>query len=565
MKKNRKNYNVLFVAGALLLLGFIGCKKYDNPPPVYEDLVRTISLQRKVLIISIDGLTGSELQTVAPANISALQKSSKYSYNVPNSAVTTDAASWASILTGVDYNKHLISQNTFDKDLTATDGDFEGRVTSYRNVFDYITQFKNVKTALVTPWDPLRNYMKNADFSPVISTDLAVKDSTVNILNTQNLLGAMIVNFRDVAAAGANGGYLSTNNNYKDAIVKVDAYVGNILTALKARKNYANEDWQVIITTNHGGGSVDPKNGFLIAWHPSLKEKELKKIGFNTPRFNKTTINAVINNDNGLYNPGSNKDFTVQLQVKINDNSSWVGILSKSTNLLSNLNTGWIIILNNGGNWEVDFGGQAYGGLYRNVVSNTKINNKVWHTLTFTVKTEGTKRIAWIYTDGVDPVSRDITASINLSTTEPLKLGYKNKDNNATRLDFYAADMQYFNVALDEATIKANLDLKDITKHPYYDNLIGYWPIDDGGGSLIMNTAPGGVNFSMNGGALWTALGNDIPVSRTPQEVVDEISIIPTTTDIAALALYWLKIPINADWGLDGNPWISKFEIEFLK
>ncbi|WP_316749338.1 alkaline phosphatase family protein [Pedobacter gandavensis] len=564
MNKNRKKYDILFLAGALLLLGFMGCKKYANPAPVYEELVRTTTLQRKVLVISIDGLTGTELQAVAPANISALQKSSKYSYNVLTSSVATDAGSWASILTGVGYTKHLISQNTFDKDLTAGSGDFEGSITSYRNVFDYITQFKNVKTALVTPWDPLRNYLKNTDFSPVITTDLAVKDSTINILNTQNSLGAMIVNFRDVEAAGANGGYLSTNNNYKDAIVKADAYVGNILTALKARKNYANEDWLVILTTNHGGSSLDPKNGFFIASNPGFKEKELKKTGFNTILFKGTDVIAEVPNDNGLYNAGSTQDFTVQMQVKFNGQTSYPGFLSKSTDVLGTTGTGWV--LRQGGNsYLCVVGGSANGGAGTNEFTGGIAADGSWHTIAITVKYGNTStRTLTTWLDGVAVTTTNISAKGNLSTQEKLTLGYRSVYGVNTALNFQAADLCYFNVALDAATLLANKGLKDMKQHPNYVNLTGYWPIDEGGEGLIANKAPGGYNMVLKGSYKWIAMGTDVPASVAVDPNATDKSIIVANYSIGANILYWMNIKNLASFGIDGDPFLNQFESEFL-
>jgi hypothetical protein len=54
-------------------------------------------------VISIDGLTGTELQTVAPTNITTLQKNAKYSYNTLKTA--SDAAGWVSMLTGTSFVK----------------------------------------------------------------------------------------------------------------------------------------------------------------------------------------------------------------------------------------------------------------------------------------------------------------------------------------------------------------------------------------------------------------------------------------------------------------------------
>ncbi|RYG18050.1 MAG: hypothetical protein EOO07_09825, partial [Chitinophagaceae bacterium] len=344
----------IFPLALLMGMVYTGCKKYENPDPIFEEFKPTVNTQRKVLIISIDGLTGSELRSIAPANIEALRKSSKYSFDVLRGQVSNDVASWATMITGVSYSKHLIKENTFQP--TPKENSHESPAV-FRNSFDYVLQYKSVKTAMVTPWRELRNYVKVVDFAPVVSTDVAVKDSAVNIINTSTPLGTMIVNFRDVQAAGANGGFLATNTVFKNAVLKADEYVGNLVTALKARKNYSTENWLIIVTTNHGGSNDDPKPGFIIASNSSLKEQEVKKSGFNTVNFKTAAVVAAVPDDNGLYSFGDNKDFSVQMQTKFNKTSIYPQFLGKST---ANY-TGWFWMQENN-SWNLEFGGVNNGG-----------------------------------------------------------------------------------------------------------------------------------------------------------------------------------------------------------
>lgn len=564
----RTNYKIkiLFAGVFALAVGALSCKKYDNPPPVFEELKPVNNVQRKVLVISIDGATGSEVKTIAPTNITDLQKTAKYSYDVQKSGVGTDAASWASMATGVSYAKHLIGTDNFER-LADPTGDDHAEVKSYRNVLDYITQFKAVKTAVVTPWDNLRNYLRNADFSPVVSTDLAVKDNAVSILNKEDNLGVMMVNFRDVEAAGANGGFLASNASYKDAVLKADEYVGNIVTALKARKNYAKEDWLIIVTTNHGGSSTNPQAGFLVASNVNIKSEEVKKRGFNTVLFNGTGIGAQVNNDNGLYDSGATKDFTVQMQAKFNVDTYYVGFLSKSTLINSSTQTGWMWFQTDSKKWNVSFGGSNNGsGIGRQEVgAGGVVFDGNWHTLTMTVKyVNSTTRTVTIYTDGNQNTSINISNHKSLSTPEKLTLGYK-QFSGGTGLNFQGADLLYFNTALDAATIKANIGLKDITQHPNYANLIGYWPNNEGTDAYVTNKAPGGYDMSLSGPFTWKAMGTDVPSSvlADPNAAGKSIALTPTT--VGANMLYWMNIKILADYGIDGSPFLNQFELEFLK
>jgi len=560
---------ILLVTSSLLSIGYMGCKKFDNPPPVFEELKQLKTVQRKVLVISIDGVTGSELKTIAPPKLEELKKTSKYNYDVLKGTMATDVASWASIVTGVGYSKHLINSDDF---LPTPKGNTHDVPTVYKNVLDYVLQYKAVKTSIVTPWTNLRNYLKIADFAPIVTTDLAVKDSTINLLNTQANLGAVIVNFKEVQAAGANGGYVASNATYKDAILKADGYVGDIMTALKARKSYANEDWLVIVTTNHGGSSVAPEGGFIIVNNPALISRELKKDGYAAPYFSTLTSRAEPSNgDKTLADVGLTGDLTVQMDTKFTASTSVYPLfLSKSSALPSTTVAGWAWG-HYGDQWNVTVGSGPNGGSGKLQINAPTAPGTNWRTLTMTIKTTvnasnvPTARVLKMYMDGNLEVSQDILARRSLSNTEVLRVGNRVGDIAAAISPFHGANLAYFNVALDDATVKANYNLKDITKHPNYANLLSFWPMSEGAESVLSNKVAGRPDLSLSGTYQWSNLQGLYPPGTTAQPATGGISVISTPSDITALMMYWMGIEIKPDFGIDGNPFLNKFEIEFVK
>jgi hypothetical protein len=556
--------------GIILVLGvFSGCKQYDNPPPVFEELKDLVGKQRKVLVISIDGVSGPTIRSTAPANIAALQKESKYSYGTLKTI--SDAGGWVSMLTGTGFVKHKISADNFERTIDDEHED-HGSVTSYRNVLDYITQYKAVRTAIVTPWTGLRNYVRNADYAPIVDSDLKVKDSTINLLNTVPSLSALFVNFRAAHEAGEQGGYAVSNTAYKDAITQSDQYIGEILAAMRARANFDKEDWLVIVTTNLGGGNDDAGNGFVLLNNPAFKEFELKKSGFNSVLFNPSTVYAEVPNDQGLYDAGATKDFTVQMDVRFNSSVSWPGFLSKSTNMSGSTFTGWLW-MQSGANWNVAFGGTQNGGTGKNQISSANgaipLNDGQWHTLTMVVKTTGgatpTARTMTAFVDGVQTITGSLLNNRSLTVTDGLRVGYKNVDNGGTGLSTYSANLAYFDKALDATTIANTHGLKDITQHPDYANLIGFWPMDEGTEGTFYNHAPGGYNMSLTGAYNWSSLGENFPPNTLPESSTSSLSIVTSASDIAALTLYWMNIEILGDFGFDGSAYLKNFEIEFLK
>lgn len=565
MRKYINTNKVFAFFGMALLLAstFTACKKYPNPAPYFEEYGELeVKSSRRILLISIDGTDGGELQKIAPTNIMSLIKTGKYSFNRGPELVSTQASTWASMLTGASSTKHGISDNSYRP--VSEPGKEHVAPAYFPNMVARILDIKpELKTAVITSDAALNKYLIEADHRVLAANDGVIKDSTLAILTNENP-NLVIASFKDVETAGAAEGYSASIPAYKAAIEKTDTYIGEMVAAIKKRKNYSTEDWLIIVTTNKAGTEANPKAGFIITSNPALKEGMLTKVGFNGMRFGKVGLVGTIKNDNGLYDAGKNKDFTVQVQMKFNVITTYPRFLSKGTPLVSDAVTGWTMLQNDGSTWAVIFGGKAAGGNGKRQLVGTSVAGGGWHTLTFTVKTVGATRIAAVFTDGIPGQTLDITNTIDLSSpTTPLSIGGV-EASTSSNSDFYAADLQYFNVALDPAVIKANVALKDVTQHPNYSNLVGYWPFDDGGGAVVANKAPIGFNLNIAGPSSWAALGNDIPVSRAPQ-TISGVSIVPTSPDVASLCLYWLKIPIKDEWKMDGNPWISNYEIEFLK
>ena len=543
---------------------YSSCKKYDNPPPVFEEIKDLTAAQRKVLVISIDGLSGEELKKNLPANISALQKNAKFSYNTLITA--SNAGGWVSMLTGTGFSKHKISDDNFERQQDESSDEHDDLVY-FRNVFDYVTQYKSVTTAMVTPWKNLRDYVKNVDYAPVVDTDKAVQDSAVSILSKVNNLGTLFVNFKDVEHAGESGGYFIENDKYKNAIVQSDTYIGNLLAAIKTRKNYEKEDWLIIVTSNHGGSADEPQNGFTIVYNPAFKEFELKKSGFNPVFYNTKTSRAVLTKDNGLYDAGETKSFTVQMDVKFNATpNGYSSFFSKSTNLSGQSITGWQWAYYPGGKWVVTVGGTLNGGSGKQETASVDAPGTTdWHTYTMTVDyVNSATRNLTTYMDGKKQNSINISARKSLSTTEAFRIGHRAGDNDVVT-PFYSANLAYFNTSLSEETIKSSFKLTDITKHPNYGNLIGFWPMDEGTEGTLFNTVPGGFNMDLSGGYVWANLNSLYAPGTEPKPVTSNFSIPSTASDIAALTLYWMNIDILADFNYDGKPYLKNFEIEFLK
>ncbi|TKC09411.1 hypothetical protein [Pedobacter frigoris] len=102
----------------------------------------------------------------------------------------------------------------------------------------------------------------------VLTSFSGKKDKKINIV----FIGDSITEGGALAhpETGHASNYRITTQMYMDSVKWADARVGRILTALKARSTYDNEDWLIVVSTDHGGdlghgGSSYPeRNAFII-------------------------------------------------------------------------------------------------------------------------------------------------------------------------------------------------------------------------------------------------------------------------------------------------------------
>ncbi|WP_300597417.1 alkaline phosphatase family protein [Niabella sp.] len=545
-----------------------GCKKYPSVPPVFEKQeLNADSVKRKVLVISIDGLPGNELKAATGLNnIATLLKTAKFSYAEARlSKPATDGASWASLLTGVIPATHGITDSSFEFNNTDP-ASSDGRVPYAMDIFRILNVNKpSYTSALVSPWANLARYVaRTATYSYGVLNDAVVKDSAVSLLKRDTSLSLLVVNFNEVALAGkAAGNYSLSNPAYKTALEKADGYIGNILQAMNARPGKSQEQWLVMITS--GPGAVaNPLPGFLICAYPSFTSQEVKKVGYSTVLFNDDTSTYAYVPNPQLYDAKFSDEFTVQVRTYNLNGVQYPGLLSKSTPKMKNDDLsikGWMWL--NVGSGNVNYEPNLGSGTKKYNSTNTgAFNVNEWHTYTMRVKiTSATNRNVSMFVDGNPKGSVFDIGNVDFSNpAEPLKLGYRRVDNFFAPMQFYASDLVYFNTALPDSIIKNYVNLADFSRHPYYKNLTGWWPLDDATGNVVYNYALTGSDMVLNGSFRWVKLDPNVPPGRTPAPPDATVSINAAVTDIAAHMKYWMNLKAMTV-GLS-NSWLSNFSAE---
>ena len=212
----------------------------------------------RVLIIGIDGLRAPALGAADTPNLDALIAEGCYTDQARTGVVTVSGPGWSSFLCGVWMDRHGVRDNTFKG----------ARYDEYPHFFKRLHEARpGVFTAHIADWLPIDEQIlgsnTDSDFRFVHdysdNGDERMVDAAVDALTNYNP-DATFVYFADVDVAGHENGFHRTVPAYLAEIHEVDAQVGRVLDAMRARATYADEDWLVIVSTDHGG-TIDGSHG----------------------------------------------------------------------------------------------------------------------------------------------------------------------------------------------------------------------------------------------------------------------------------------------------------------
>ncbi|MGW6704705.1 alkaline phosphatase family protein [Streptomyces sp. NPDC054956] len=233
----------------------------------------------KVLVIGIDGTVLDRVKAADAPHLNGLMaqgltaRSTLYANPM---AATSSGPGWSTIATGVWPDKHGVKDNSFTgKNYTAYP--------------DFLTRIENAKPALNTyaaaDWEPITSTDQNGPiFSAKVDKRLSLKgdrdgygseDPKIATAAAAELRGqnpdAAFVYFGEIDHAGHSSG--AAGQEYLDTIARVDKLVGQLLTAVESRPTYAQENWKILVTTDHGhtdagghgGSTIQERGTFVIA------------------------------------------------------------------------------------------------------------------------------------------------------------------------------------------------------------------------------------------------------------------------------------------------------------
>ncbi len=234
----------------------------------------------KVLLIGIDGVRPDVLAEVSTPVMDSLAAGGWYTAEARTTMPSVSGPSWSSMLTGVWPAKHGVVDNSF-----------EGR--RYAEYPGFLTLVERERPDLSTfaalDWMPLASLDGGGPvLSGEIDTLVAVDGYELGWAEADSVVASRAAQHLASAAVDAAFVYLgnpdetshrhaSIGAEYRDAIALSDRHVGWLVDALRARPAYAEEDWLVLISTDHGrredgghgGDSPEEMTIFILASGPS--------------------------------------------------------------------------------------------------------------------------------------------------------------------------------------------------------------------------------------------------------------------------------------------------------
>lgn len=207
---------------------------------------------KHVLVVGIDGTRPDSLTAAKTPNLDRLIADGAVSYDAvaggepegPKNQITVSGPGWASVLTGVWDDKHKIADNKFAENDLATYPHFFVRLAE---------KAPTAQLASIVDWAPIHEkILDGATFSHTAKTDQECADEANRLLRASDP-DVLFLYFGDVDHTGHASGFSPTNPEYVGAIEKVDALLGSVLETISMRPKFAEENWLVIVTTDHGG------------------------------------------------------------------------------------------------------------------------------------------------------------------------------------------------------------------------------------------------------------------------------------------------------------------------
>ena len=243
--------------------------------------VDSLKISNKVIIIGIDGFRSDAMtQEITPSIFDFSQRNVYKNLSHLTEEDTYSGPNWSSILTGVHYNKHNVTDNSFDGSL----------FDMFPTFLNYIeNNVSSINTSSIVNWLPINQKILSRDVD--YYTNNQISDSLVFIEALNLLLNndpirpdILFLHFDELDAAGHNFGFSPNIIEYTETLKNIDLYVDSLVRVID-NKRLSGENWMCILVSDHGGdgyshgdyNNIKIRETVLIVEHPSQNFKLLHK------------------------------------------------------------------------------------------------------------------------------------------------------------------------------------------------------------------------------------------------------------------------------------------------
>lgn len=562
-----KRFKNIIIINSLLIACLItnqSCTTYDTPTSIAGEIADngvSNAVQRKVLWINIDGAVGKVVKEVMPQRIALMLKNSKYSwdglsdYRILKSEKNEDPVTWTTMLTGVVPEKHNVVDDSYTPEVNLDPTNLGGSVVYHPNILHYISEADPTKKTLcVTPWQTLNNNMlNNATETVTTDGDESTKNIVLDRLKNRDY-SFTLVSFSGMLNAGKAGGFTSTNSNYVAALGKIDAYIGQMLDTIKGRKNAYNEDWLVVVASNHGGSATghyggtsdDERNTFGLFYFPHYAEQVMDGKTFEAAYFDKNN-SARISDSLGYYSIPADKAYTLEFVMRMNprsdgryDGDNWNRIMGKNK-------------------WGIYRQRKSVSFRIESTTSTSALeraincfNDAAWHSYCagMGVKTLGNRNYTLSY-DG-QPVASEMTNAVStIADKSNFTIG-----GSGIPTSYNVSEIRMWNITFDNRTTLEHASMLDIpATDASYNHLIGYWKLKKSSlaadGITLKNEIAGMPDLIFSNVPVFAKFANTLPAYRSSGNLIFENVLI------APQILYWLRTGVDSSF--DGTLFLNNY------
>lgn len=495
--------------------------------------------EKKLLFIGIDGCNIAALNVAICPNLDMLIQNGVHTLDGLTLYPTWSGNGWSTMLTGVRHDKHLVTDNSFSTTDFNTYPDFLSRIEQFN---------PELNTYSVVHWSPINgSIIQNIDEEITFATDAEVRTEAVSILQNEDP-DVLFVDFDDVDHTGHQYGFDFAIPEYLSSIETTDAYVGEILNALTSRANYINEDWLIMVTTDHGGnmqghglGTAEERRIFTTCYNNNLPAQQISPIAISN-----AAIMTTAHFDNNQYAVagipdqyafGANQDFTIEFWIKSNEGFNGDPAIISNKDWNSGLNEGFVISGQSGSVWEVNIG----DGNNRADILGGRITSS-WMHIAVSFDRDGLMKA---YENGGLVGLADISSIGNINSGLPLVIMQDGTTNYSYHFNGHVKDIRIWNSVIEQDVLTSWATLTVDDSHPNYVSLLSNWLFNFENGILVPDLGITPTDAVLSADISWD--------NNEELLVVYDYANVPKEEDNAVTALQWFCIPIDDSWNLDGR------------